>query len=467
MISSTQIDLIFSKPLSQASAEAKANYVIEDSVTVKTARIDTNFVKVHLTTTEHRVGRTYRIFVKNLSDRAAKPNILSASPAVQYMLAKGMAVSNPSRSEYRLALFQPRKPGYMDRDYQISQAPEYLNGAVQILTSNNDKTAVDDVFLTFELRGAATVYVAFDKGISELPGWLSDWKTTGDQVSDSRSTAYQLYSKRTLGGRFSLGSNRGGMDDNMYLVFIAPSMGNGMLLSKLSRTSYIAAQVGVGDPYYIDRDYTVSAMPDSASEYFWIRTANDDKMNRDEDFLSFTTTLKSDVYVAYDSKISSLPKWLVGWEQAEGKVVDSRGARFDLYRKTCEAGDVTLGGNCGTLDDNMYFVLLKPIDGSGHDTGYTNMPGYFTLSQNYPNPFNPTTTIRYVVHKDGHMKITVFNVLGQMVRVLVDADFTAGTRDEVVWDATDQTGNSVSSGIYFYRIEQDQFAKTRRMLLLR
>ena len=467
MISPTQIDLIFSEPLSQASAEAKGNYVIEDSITVKSARIDTNMVKVHLTTTDHRMGKAYRIHVKNLTDRASNPNILSVSPAVQYLLAKGMAVSNPSRSDYGLAMFGLHKPEYTDRDYQISKAPECLNGAVQILTSNNDKTAVDDVFLTFELRGAATVYVAIDKGIANPPAWLSDWKSTGDQIIDSRSTAYQLYSKKTIGGRFSLGSNRGGMDDNMYLAFVTPNMGNGMLLSKLSRSSYIAAQVGIGDPYYIDRDYTVASMPDSAAEYFWIRTANDDKMNRDEDFLSFTTTLKTDVYVAYDSKISSLPKWLMGWEQAEGKVVDSRGARFDLYRKTCEAGDVTLGGNCGTLDDNMYFVLLKPLDGTGHDTGFTDMPGYFTLSQNYPNPFNPKTTIQYVVHKDGHLKITVFNVLGQRVRVLVDGDFKAGTRDEVVWDATDQAGNTVSSGVYFYRIEQDQFAKTRRMLLLR
>jgi hypothetical protein len=467
MISPTQIDLIFSKPLSSASAENKNNYVIEDSITVKTAKIDTNLVKVHLTTTEHRVGKAYRIVVKNLADRATKPNLLSVSPAVQYLLAKGMSVSNPSRSDYRLAMFGLHKPGYMDRDYQISKAPDCLNGAVQILTSNNDKTAVDDVFLTFELRGAATVYVAFDKGIADLPAWLSDWKSTGDQVIDSRATAYQLYSKKTIGGRFSLGSNQGGMDDNMYLAFITPNMGNGLLLSKLSRTSYIAAQVGIGDPYYIDRDYTVASMPDSVGEYFWIRTANDDKMNRDEDFLSFTTTMKTELYLAYDSKISSLPKWLMGWELAGGKIVDSRGARFDLYRKTCEAGDVTLGGNCGTLDDNMYIVLLKALDGTGHDTGFTDMPGYFTLSQNYPNPFNPKTTIQYVVHKDGHLKITVFNVLGQTVRVLVNADFKAGTKDEVVWDATDQMGNSVSSGVYFYRIEQDQFAKTRRMLLLR
>lgn len=467
MISPTQIDLVFSKPLDRVSAENSGNYVILDSVTVKTAKIDTNLVKVHLTTTEHRVGKAYRISVKNLADRAAKPNILSASSPVKYLLAKGMAVSNPSRGEYGLGLFSAPKPGYADRDYQVTQAPDYLNGAVQILTSNNDKTAVDDVFLTFELRGAATVYVAFDKGIANPPGWLADWKSTGDQVTDSRSTAYQLYSKRTIGGRFSLGSNKGGMDNNMYLVFITPNMGNGMLLAKLSRSSYVAAQVGIGDPYYIDRDYTVSSMPDSAGEYLWIRTANDDKIDRDEDFLSFSTTLKSDIYVAYDSKIASLPKWLVGWEQDGGSIVDSRGAHFDLYKKTFEAGDVSLGGNCGSLDDNMYFVLLKPLEGTGHDAGFTDLPGYFTLSQNYPNPFNPKTTIRYVAHKDGHLKITVFNVLGQTVRVLVDGDFKAGAKDEVVWDATNHLGNAVSSGIYFYRIEQDQFAKTRRMLLLR
>jgi hypothetical protein len=436
-------------------------------VSVLAAKLDTGMVKVHLTTTEHRIGKAYRIRVKNLADRATQPNVLSASTPVKYLLAKGVAVSSPSRGAYELALFAPGGRGYVDRDYTLQQAPECLEGAAMIRTANNDKTAADDAFLSFELRGSATVYVGFDKKIQTLPAWLSDWKATGEQVVDSRSNVFILYAKRSSGGRFLIGGNKGGMDDNMYLVFVAPRLANGLLLAKISRAAYTPAQIGVGDAYYIDRDYTIASLPDSAGELLWIKTANDDKLNREADFLRFTLTAKSEVVVAYDAKIASLPKWLVGWEQTEGQVVDSRGVRFDLHRRVFDLGEVTLGGNCGAADDNMYFLLLKPLEPVGQDNGLSDLPGYFTLSQNYPNPFNPKTTIRYIVHKSGRLKITVFNVLGQSVKVLVDREFLAGATETVVWDGTDLRGIPVSSGIYIYRIEQDRFAKTRRMLLLR
>jgi hypothetical protein len=113
----------------------------------------------------------------------------------------------------------------------------------------------------------------------------------------------------------------------------------------------------------------------------------------------------------------------------------------------------------------LYFVINNPA--GPNDRGYSEQPGYFTLSQNYPNPFNPKTAIPFKIHKDGRLKISVFNLLGQTVKVLIDADFAAGFQDEVMWDATDEKGLPVASGLYFYRIEQEQFAKTRRMMLLR
>jgi fibronectin type 3 domain-containing protein len=467
LVSSTKIDLVFTEPLDRLSAETVSNYAIDDSITVTGATLDTGLVKVHLSTSEHRLGRCYRIRVRNVLDRAVKPNRLSASPAVQYLLTGGLSISNPSQSDYTLALFKTGTKGYVDREYTVSATPDYLDGAAMVRTANDDKAEAGEAFLSFELKGSATVYVAFDKKIETLPSWLSGWKPTGDQVVDSRSNAFVLYGKGSAGGRFTLGGNKGGLDDNMYLVFVVPRLINGMLLSKISRASYTAMQVGVGDGYYVDRDYTVTAMPDSADDLLWIKTANDDKMNRDADFLGLTTTVKSLVTVAYDSRIASLPKWLIDWKAADGQVVDSRGAKFDLYQKSFEAGDVILGGNCGTADDNMYVVMLKPLEPLGGDDGFSTVPGYFTLSQNYPNPFNPRTTIQYTVQKAGRMKLSVFNMLGQTVRVLVDRNFASGATDIVVWDGKDQNGIPVSSGVYFYRIEQERYAKTRRMLLLK
>ena len=114
----------------------------------------------------------------------------------------------------------------------------------------------------------------------------------------------------------------------------------------------------------------------------------------------------------------------------------------------------------------MYSIIIKS-EGDNEGGNQAEVPGYFTLEQNYPNPFNPETSIRYKAHKDGHIKLTVYNVLGQQVKVLLERDVAAGYSQEVIWDGTDQAGNYVASGVYFYRIEQRQFAKARRMLLMR
>ncbi len=111
----------------------------------------------------------------------------------------------------------------------------------------------------------------------------------------------------------------------------------------------------------------------------------------------------------------------------------------------------------------MYLVALQSYAANNE---WSRMPGFFTLNQNYPNPFNPITNIRYAVHKPGHVTLSVYNVLGQQVKVLVDRELIPGEYSEQ-WDATDYRGLAVSSGIYFYRIQVGHFAKTKRMLLVR
>ncbi|MEA2031554.1 MAG: T9SS type A sorting domain-containing protein [candidate division Zixibacteria bacterium] len=90
-----------------------------------------------------------------------------------------------------------------------------------------------------------------------------------------------------------------------------------------------------------------------------------------------------------------------------------------------------------------------------------NKPGSFSLSQNYPNPYNPSTVISYDVPTASHVTLSVFNVLGQEVATLVDMDKEAGSH-EVVFD-----GSNLSSGIYFYRIQADNFSKTKKMVLVK
>ena len=85
----------------------------------------------------------------------------------------------------------------------------------------------------------------------------------------------------------------------------------------------------------------------------------------------------------------------------------------------------------------------------------------FALIQNYPNPFNPTTTIEYRLPSAGQVILTVYNLRGEEVIRLVDKEMPAGLHTSV-WDAT-----TVSSGIYFYRLQAGDFVLTRKMVLLK
>lgn len=96
----------------------------------------------------------------------------------------------------------------------------------------------------------------------------------------------------------------------------------------------------------------------------------------------------------------------------------------------------------------------------------TILPESFSLDQNVPNPFNPNTYINFAVPKTAHVTIEVYNALGQKVTTLVDETLKAGLK-RVEWDGLDNSGNSVASGVYFYRMTSDSFSETKKMMLLK
>jgi hypothetical protein len=87
------------------------------------------------------------------------------------------------------------------------------------------------------------------------------------------------------------------------------------------------------------------------------------------------------------------------------------------------------------------------------------------LRGNYPNPSNPSTTIRYAI-PDGPVSLRVYNMLGEVVRTLVDEYQSAGEYSES-WNGTNEQGMSVSSGMYFYRLTANGISETRRLLLIK
>ena len=107
-------------------------------------------------------------------------------------------------------------------------------------------------------------------------------------------------------------------------------------------------------------------------------------------------------------------------------------------------------------------MLFDSKDGfADKESEVAELPKDFRVFSNYPNPFNPSTAISYQLPEQMHVKIAVYNVIGQQVEVLVDGLVPAGTHN-VIWNATNQP-----SGIYLYRVEAGSFSQTKTMVLLK
>jgi hypothetical protein len=100
------------------------------------------------------------------------------------------------------------------------------------------------------------------------------------------------------------------------------------------------------------------------------------------------------------------------------------------------------------------------------ELGGPELPRNFELAQNYPNPFNPQTNIEFALSEGSHVTLTVFNLLGQDVRTLVSESLPAGTY-RADFDARDNKGQPLPSGLYFYRLDTGEYSQTRKMMLLR
>jgi hypothetical protein len=127
----------------------------------------------------------------------------------------------------------------------------------------------------------------------------------------------------------------------------------------------------------------------------------------------------------------------------------------------------TIAAQFGSIDPVFYsewdYINRQKTDVEASDR---YLPDRFILEQNYPNPFNPTTKIQYRLLKSVKVNLSVYNVLGEKVISLVNTKQPAG-QYEVVWDGRDNLGRSVCSGLYFYRIEADNFVKAYKMMLLK
>ena len=129
-----------------------------------------------------------------------------------------------------------------------------------------------------------------------------------------------------------------------------------------------------------------------------------------------------------------------------------------------------------TVQENeSYDYRLSDVDYGGNveyhslqvmGVSSSNIPEQFILHPNYPNPFNPVTTIRYELSKESFVAITIYDMLGNVVHNLVNANESPGYKS-IQWNATNNQGEPVSAGVYLYKIQAGDFVDTKKMILLK
>jgi endo-1,4-beta-D-glucanase Y len=176
---------------------------------------------------------------------------------------------------------------------------------------------------------------------------------------------------------------------------------------------------------------------------------------------------------------------------------DLNGAPRGQYNNSPFVGGFAVGAMCNSQSIvNSFAQRLYTLDGTGYDNQYFNLslrclymlvltgnfwkpdgattgvektgfaPKNFNLFDSFPNPFNPSTTIRYALSKSTQVKLTIYNVLGQKIRTLQNAFQNAGEYS-LTWNATDENNIAISSGIYFYCVEEDGQLFQKKMVLIR
>jgi len=146
-----------------------------------------------------------------------------------------------------------------------------------------------------------------------------------------------------------------------------------------------------------------------------------------------------------------------GWEKVG--FVSGNGTTTEIHSYTFSDKDVPAG---------TYSYRINQIDYDGTSEYFEleqvikiNPPGNFTLLQNYPNPFNPSTTIQFVIPEKSNVVITIFNSIGEDVLTLINEEKAAGSY-EVNFNASGFT-----SGIYYYKLQTDDFVQTKKMILMK
>lgn len=521
------VDVVFSEKIEQASAEDISNYQISNNINVLVAILDNNQKTVHLSTTTHSAGGSYVLTVNNILDIAQTPNMIAANSTATYSYNPGdsdppelLQVESVDATHVRLTFSESldRESAELENNYKVNKGvsviealqDEDLNivqlvttahtsGETYTITVNNVKDLAPEPNIIAENTSLEYTYIYQD----DDPPQIIDVQLTDPTYVDIYFNEIVERESAELVSNYSISDDiqifGAILDNDLKLVHLTTSAHEenktysltvnnirdrspnknvihtnttfsysmetvvDARVAYLNKENYQVSYLNVGDAYYVDREYKITSIPETMQGFMWISTANDDRDNKDENFLSFMLKEDSRVYVAYDSRATNYPNWLLNDFHRIGKSigVSEYADNLDLWEGQFDSGMVALGGNLAEGAqgvESMYVVLVESENSlrpgtpeNMSDPSSFGPADMFLLYQNYPNPFNAGTEIRFQLPKNVYVELTIYNILGQTVRTLVQGHKNAG-HHLLQWDGKNSDGLIVPSGVYFSRL---------------
>ncbi|RKY52087.1 MAG: hypothetical protein DRP89_08220, partial [Candidatus Neomarinimicrobiota bacterium] len=383
-----------------------------------------------------------------------------------------------------------------------------------IITSADSVTAIEDVYFKYIATASDIEDSSVTFSYDDLPCWLS---------SDVDSV-YGIPSEGMKDTSFVLIASDGELNDTLTVLLTVIAVNDPPVISAIPDTSFNEDEIlsfaksylydFVYDPdnadstltwSFSDTDYVYVTMDEDSvtlsSQIDWfgkdtlILIVSDTEFNDSTSFVvtvhpvndaPYFTELMPDS-ISFDSNVSDTllltglasdidnPDTSLVWSYINSSFVlcdinDTLNCSIFWVEENISGKDtVVLSVSDGelTVYDSL-IVIVKPV--TEIEYLMSQIPKEYSLNQNYPNPFNPTTTIIYSIPIHSKVDIRIYDLLGKEVVTLVNEKQEAKYY-KITWDAKDRFGNSVPSGMYFYRIvaksEDKIFAKTRKLLLLR
>lgn len=428
----THLDVSFSKELERQSAETVSNYRINGGVQVTAATLDGAGRTVRLVTSAHTPGKLYILMVSNVRDRAAIPNQIAANSPYLYtydpLERKTLAVAQVEVVEETLLRVT------------------FTTQVDPVTAGDHRNYSVDNGILVIRAEPSTDGLSVFLVTTPHAPG--RTYTVTVSNVKDRAALPQAIRPFTTF--------------SYSYL----PALTVAILSTNECEKSF----VGLGKEYYVDRHYFITSFPAEMDGALMLKMANGDKGRTESEFLRFEVDRDVVIAVAYDSRATTFPSWLTKHFTRTNQFIGvTDGAkRLDLWVQRFKKGVIALGANmaAGAVEPrSMYLVIVQTDATSGGDTGGNGqetegaddfasggVPRQYALRQNFPNPFNPDTEIRYQLPRTAKVKVVVYNLLGRRVKTLFEGEREPGYY-RAYWNAVDDEGFPVATGLYLCRIE--------------